>query len=106
MNCIYAHRDHWRNLCLNERYNLVELNNINPQPNLHKDPHDTFIGGEPLPEKFATRDCYPIQSEIFKREIAEKLEKLKMFTDLTFAENRVCFVYDEAMMKHKNTYEE
>jgi histone deacetylase 6 len=105
MNCIYALRDYWHNLCLQERYSIVELNNVNPQPNLHKVPYDSFIGGDPLPEKFATRDCYPVQSETFKREVAEKLGKLKFFTNLTFPVNRVCYVYDEAMLKHKNTFE-
>lgn len=105
LNCIYAHRDYWHNLCLQERYSIVELNNVNPQPNLHKVPHDSFIGGDPLPERFATRDCYPVQSETFKQEVAEKLSKLKFFTNLTFPVNRVCYVYDEAMLKHKNIFE-
>jgi histone deacetylase 6 len=106
LNCIYAHRSYWRNLCLQERYSLVEVNNINPQPNLHNVPHDSFIGGAPLPEKFETRDCYPVQSETFKREVAEKLQKLKIFTNLTCPANRVSYVYDEAMMAHKNAFEE
>lgn len=105
MNCIYAQRVHWRNLCLQDVYNIEELNNVNPQPNLHKVPQDSFIGGAPLPLKFATRDCYPIQSEIFKREVAEKLQKLKFFTSLTFPANRVCYVYDDVMLQHENLHE-
>ena len=105
MNCIYAQRPHWRNLCLQDVYNIVELNNVNPQPNLHKVPQDSFIGGDPLPDKFATRDCYPVQSGTFKNQVAEKLNKLKFFTNLTFPVNRVCFVYDDAMLKHENIHE-
>lgn len=105
MNCIYAQRVHWRNLCLQDVYNIEELNNVNPQPNLYKVPQDSFIGGAPLPLKFATRDCYPIQSEIFKREVAEKLQKLKFFTSLTFPANRVCYVYDDVMLQHENLHE-
>ncbi|CRK86274.1 CLUMA_CG000164, isoform C, partial [Clunio marinus] len=105
LNCIYVHRSHWRNLCLQNVYNIEELNNINPQPNLHKVPHESFIGGPSNPIKFETRNCYPIQSETFKKEVAEKLEKLKFFTNLTFPTNRVCFVYDELMMKHENIHE-
>lgn len=105
MNCIYAHRDHWRNLCLQDVYNMEELNNVNPQPNLHKVPFDSFIGGAPRPERFDTRDCYPIQSETFKRRVAERLTKLQLFTDLTFPANRVCYVYDDVMLKHQNIHD-
>lgn len=105
LNCIYAHRPYWRNLCLQDVYNIEELNNVNPQSNLHKVPHNSFIGGAPLPERFATRDCYPVQSETFKREVAEKLNKLKFFTNLTFPCNRVCFVYDDVMLQHQNIHE-
>jgi histone deacetylase 6 len=105
MNCIYAQRMHWRNLCLQGVYNIEELNNINPQPNLHKISNETFIGGAPVPEKFETRDCYPVQSDTFKREVSEKLNKLKMFTTLTFPVNRVCYVYDDVMLKHENIHE-
>lgn len=105
MNCIYVHRQHWKNLCLQEKYNIEELNNVNPQPNLHQVPHDSFIGGEPVPEIFKTRDCYPVQNEAFKMRVAERLMKLKLFTNLSFPVNRVCYVYDDIMLQHKNNFE-
>lgn len=105
MNCIYAQRPYWLNLCLQDVYNAEDLNNINPQPNLHKIQCDAFIGSSPPPEKFATRDCYPIQSETFKNRVAERLNKLKFFTNLTFPVNRVCYVYDDLMLKHQNIHE-
>lgn len=105
MNCIYSLRDYWHNLCLQEVYSQEELNNVNPQPNLHKFPTDSFIGGDPLPEKFATRDCYPIHSDNFKLQVAERLSKLRFFTNLNFPVNRVCYVYDDVMLKHENIHE-
>lgn len=99
------HRKYWNNLCLQEKYNIEDLNNLNPQPNLHKVALDNFIGGDPLPERFLTRDCYPIQNEAFKTRVAERLLKLRFFTKLTFPTNRVCYVYDDFMLQHKNDFE-
>lgn len=86
-------------------YNIEELNNINPQSNLYKVPHDSFIGSDPPPLKFQTRDCYPIQNDSFRQRVSERLMQLRFFTDLTFPVNRVCFVYDEIMMQHKNKFD-
>lgn len=105
LNCIYVHHQYWNNLCLQDVYSIEELNNVNPQSNLHKIPQANFIGGPPRPERFATRDCYPVQSEAFTRNVAERLQKLKFLTNLTFPANRVCYVYDEQMTEHKNSYE-
>lgn len=92
-------------MCLQDVYNIEELNNVNPQSNLHQVPHDSFIGSDPPPEKFLTRNCYPIQNESFKIRVADRLTKLRFFTNLTFPVNRVCYVYDELMMQHKNIFE-
>jgi histone deacetylase 6 len=105
LNCIYMHRHYWKNLCLQQVYNIEELNNVNPQSNLHQIPHDSFIGGDPLPERFLTRNCYPVQNEAFKNRVAARLLQLKLSTNLTFPVNRVCYVYDEIMMQHKNNFE-
>lgn len=78
---------------------------MNPQSNLHQVPHDSFIGGEPLPERFLTRNCYPAQNEAFKKSVADRLMKLKFFTDLSVPPNRVCYVYDDIMLQHKNNFE-
>lgn len=105
LNCIHANRLHWKNLCLQDLYNLEQLNNVNPQSNLHKVPFNSFIGGPPLPEKFATRDCYPVQSDLFKRQVSDRLNQLKLFTNLNYPANRVCYVYDDFMLKHENIHE-
>lgn len=105
LNCIYIHRQYWNNLCLQDVYNVEELNNINPQSNLHQVPNDSFIGSDPPPIKFKTRDCYPIQNEAFRNKVSERLMQLRFFTNLTFPVNRVCYVYDEIMMQHINKFD-
>ena len=89
---------------MQDAYDQEELNNINPQSNLHKVVHN-FIGGPPLPEKFKTRDCYPIQSEDFKKRVHDRLTELKFFTKLTYPVNRVCYVYDDNLLQHENLFE-
>ncbi|KAL7039894.1 hypothetical protein ACKWTF_000165 [Chironomus riparius] len=105
LNCIYSHRQYWKNLCLQDIYNIEELNNVNPQSNLHHVPHDSFIGGDPVPERFLTRNCYPVQNEAFRKNVAGRLMKLRFFTNLSFPVNRVCYVYDDVMLQHKNNFE-
>lgn len=36
LNCIYTHRSYWKCLNIQDTYSLEELNNKNPQPDLHK----------------------------------------------------------------------
>lgn len=105
LNCIYMNRHYWKNLCIQSVYNIEELNNVNPQPNLYQVPHETFIGGDPVPERFLTRNCYPVQNEAFKLRVSERLSKLQLSTNLSFPANRVCYVYDEIMLQHKNNFE-
>lgn len=90
---------------MHKTYGLEELNNIQPQSDLHK-VVEKFIGGEPKPERFETRDCYPLQSNKQLAEIAERLQKLKISTNLSFAPKRVCYVYDVQMTEHRNLFEE
>lgn len=66
----------------------------------------TFHGGPPRPDRFATRNCYPLQSAETQRNIQERLDHLKITTNLTFPNNRVCYVYDEIMTKHENLFDE
>lgn len=104
LNCIYSHRNYFKCLQVHKTYDLQELkSNI-------KDLHiveQKFIGsGEPLPERFETRNCYPVQSSHRQRKISERLRQLKFSTNLSFAQNRVCYVYDDQMAEHRNLYEE
>lgn len=83
LNCIYTHRPYWKVLQIQETYSLEELNNVNPQPDLHKVVQE-FKGGPPIPERFETRNCYPLQSDDLKRQICERLSSLKncMFVNI------------------------
>lgn len=105
LNCIHAHRPHWNSLQVHATYNLEDVNNLNPQPDLHQ-VTQKFIGGDPKPAKYPTRNCYPLQSEKTLNTIANRLRKLRMLTKLDSAANRVCYVYDAKMAKHRNEYEE
>lgn len=106
LNCIHSHRPFWKNLQVQKVYNVAELNNVNPQSDLHK-VSQKFIGSdEPRPERFETRNCYPLQSKETLDRIAERLQQLKSSTDLSFATNRVCYVYDTQMAEHRNDFEE
>lgn len=106
LNCIHSHKAFWKCLQINKNYNLEDLNNVNPQPNWHKVVQKFIGSGEPRPERFETRNCYPIQSNERLRKIADRLQQLKITTNLTFAMNRVCYVYDVQMTEHRNDFEE
>jgi hypothetical protein len=57
------------------------------------------------PERYATRDCYPVQSETLARAIDERLDRLILSTNLSKAKHKVGIVYDEIMLKHRNMAE-
>ncbi|XP_055910185.1 histone deacetylase 6 isoform X1 [Eupeodes corollae] len=105
LNCIYAHRPFWRCLQIQQTYTMEELNNVNPQPDLHKVSR-IFIGGPPLEERFPTRDCYPVQSPETIQKLDARLQWLKAETNLSVPPVRVCYVYDEMMLEHQNMFEE
>jgi histone deacetylase 6 len=77
LNSIFVHKPYWHCLQIQDTYNLEDLNNTNPQPNLHT-VSEIFIGGPPIPEKFMTRDCYPLQSKEFLKRVEERLNHLKI----------------------------
>lgn len=76
LNCIHSHRPYWKCLQTNRTYNLEELDNVTPNTELHKITQ-MFKGGEPLPERFQTKNFYAIQSDEEQKEIAVHLAKLK-----------------------------
>ncbi|KAM7349007.1 histone deacetylase 6 isoform 4-T4 [Cochliomyia hominivorax] len=105
LNCIYSHRPYWKCLQVQDTYTMEDLNNVNPQPNLHKVSR-LFIGGDPLPERFPTRGTGPkIPLDVIEHN-SLRLKRLKEETKLFSPHVRVCYVYDEFMLKHSNTYEE
>ncbi|XP_037936783.1 histone deacetylase 6 isoform X2 [Teleopsis dalmanni] len=105
LNCIYAHRPYWRCLQAQSTYTVEELNNVNPQNNLHKISR-VFVGGPPLPERFPTRGTAPVQKLEDILRIQQRLQWLKAETKLFTPKIKVCYVYDEMMMQHTNTFEQ
>uniref|UniRef100_T1GQY7 Histone deacetylase domain-containing protein n=1 Tax=Megaselia scalaris TaxID=36166 RepID=T1GQY7_MEGSC len=77
LNCIYVHRPYWKCLNVQDTYTLEELNNKNPQPDLHK------------------------VVQVYKGKLY-----LKKTTDLECSKNKLCYVYDDKMCEHKNVDEE
>lgn len=105
LNCIYSHRKYWKCLQIHKTYELEELKSKTAKY-LHV-VQQKFIGsGEPIPERFETRNCYPVQSSERLKQIAQRLQNLKITTNLSSAPNRVCYVYDSQMAEHRNLYEE
>ncbi|KAG4068297.1 hypothetical protein HA402_007817 [Bradysia odoriphaga] len=105
LNCIQLHRPYWNCLQTNGTYTLEEYNNFTPQSDLHK-VVQAYNWTEPRQERFLTRDCYPVQSDEFLKKVAERLTSLSIATNLTVPPNRVCYVYDDMMLLHRNLYED
>ncbi|XP_046383461.1 histone deacetylase 6 isoform X1 [Ischnura elegans] len=55
--------------------------------------------GQPV---YETRNCYPVQPEELRKALDARLDSLIIGTKLTFPKERVCMVYDDRMLKHKN----
>lgn len=105
MNCIYTHRNYWKCLQVHKTYEVEELSG-NEAEDLHV-VEQKFIGSaEPPPERFETRNCYPVQNTERLTEIAIRLQQLRFITNLSAAPNRVCYVYDSQMAEHRNLFEE
>ncbi|KAG8229704.1 hypothetical protein J437_LFUL009829 [Ladona fulva] len=51
---------------------------------------------------FETRDCYPVLPEEKRLDVDAKLDSLIIGTRLTFPAERLCIVFDDRMLKHKN----
>lgn len=106
MNCIYTHRLYWKCLQGHKTYTVEESKMESNQSNLHKVVQKFIGSGEPVPDRFETRNCYPLQSADQRRKIAERLCQLKIITNLKSAPKRLCYVYDDKMTEHRNLYEE
>lgn len=104
LNCTHSHRNYWKCLQVHKTFDVEEM-----QKNQSNDLHiveQEFIGGEPRPERFETRNCYPVQSSETLERISERLRNLKITTNLSSAPHRVCYVYDPQMAEHRNVFEE
>ncbi|XP_037919448.1 histone deacetylase 6 isoform X1 [Hermetia illucens] len=104
LNCIYAHRPYWKCLRVQSVYSEEELNNINPQPDLHK-VIQKFEGVELKVDRYDTRPEEHPKDEVKDKRIKDRLCHLKLITKLTFPNTRLCFVYDDLMTEHENLFE-
>uniref|UniRef100_A0A8D8ZMH7 Protein deacetylase HDAC6 n=1 Tax=Cacopsylla melanoneura TaxID=428564 RepID=A0A8D8ZMH7_9HEMI len=98
LNCIYEHRPYWN--CY--KFQDVACDGIQSPLRLHKPKAEFKFDGDPKQEVYATRDCYPIQDEAFVKLCDERLDKLRASTTLLSPPHKVCLVYNELMLKHKN----
>ncbi|XP_014256161.1 histone deacetylase 6 isoform X1 [Cimex lectularius] len=99
LNVIYIHRDYWK--CF--RYHNVC--SIHEPPGEEEERHLPVVRyeyDEPKPEKYQTRNCYPIQTQEFIKSVNLKLDDIILKCPLLRPEHRVCLVYDTKMMEHKN----
>ncbi|KAH9628405.1 hypothetical protein HF086_015935 [Spodoptera exigua] len=105
LNCIYAQKPYWN--C----YNFQQTYSTSGPPNVcdeAKEKHTVIVrweGDETRPDTFATRNCYPVQDDGTKMRIAERLNHLRLVTDLSIPQHAVGYIYDQAMLKHKNICE-
>ncbi|KAG7310384.1 hypothetical protein JYU34_003157 [Plutella xylostella] len=105
LNCIYTHKPYWRCFNYQDTYSTDSIPNVCDGA---KQKHTVVVrweGDETRPDKFDTRDCYPVQDSKTKEDIAKRLNHLRMVTDLTIPQHAVCYVYDQAMLKHRNICE-
>ncbi|KDR24372.1 Histone deacetylase 6 [Zootermopsis nevadensis] len=106
LNVIYAHRDFWQCYQFQDKYSAHTVHDLSNKKSLGREEHHMpsvrFLESDDKPEWFPTRNCYPVQSQQFVHDVTTRLNFLIANTKLTFASHRVCLVYDERMMKHKN----
>ncbi|XP_053610806.1 histone deacetylase 6 isoform X1 [Plodia interpunctella] len=106
LNCIYVHKPYWK--CYNYQQTYSVDNSVPNVCDGKKEKHVVTLrweGDETRPETFATRDCYPLQDDQTKKEIARRLNHLRIVTELRSPLHSVGYIYDEAMLKHKNICE-
>ncbi|XP_075976743.1 histone deacetylase 6 [Anticarsia gemmatalis] len=105
LNCIYVQKPFWNCYKFQPTYTCTGAPNVCDE---HKIKHTVTVrweGDETRPERFLTRDCYPLQDDATKRRNDERLNYLRTVTDLTIPQHAVGYIYDQAMLKHKNICE-
>ncbi|GBP49135.1 Histone deacetylase 6 [Eumeta japonica] len=105
LNCIYVLRPYWR--CFDQYPTHVASATASETegglPRHHV--QAKWLGDETRPDRFETRDCYPIQESALRQRLLDRLQELRLATNLTVAPHAVGYVYDEAMLKHRNICE-
>lgn len=104
LNCTYMLRSYWGLLKTLPVTNEESFPSLSNQGLIHI-PDIKFEWTEPKPDKYATRDCYPIQNTELKLRIDAKLDNLCLSTNLAKPRNKVGIVYDDIMLRHRNLQE-
>ncbi|XP_063899744.1 histone deacetylase 6 isoform X1 [Helicoverpa armigera] len=105
LNCIYAQKPHWNCYNFQPTYSTSGPPNVCDANRLKHTVTVKWEGDETRPDTFATRNCYPVQDSKTIKRIAERLNHLRLVTDLTIPQQAVGYIYDTAMLKHKNVCE-
>ncbi|XP_026319696.1 histone deacetylase 6 isoform X2 [Hyposmocoma kahamanoa] len=106
LNSIYVHKPYWR--CYNYQPTYRVRQSVPNVCDDEKQKHTVSVkweGDETRPDRYATRDCYPLQDNEVKRKNREKLDHLRIVTNLALPQHQVCYIYHPAMLKHKNVCE-
>jgi histone deacetylase 6 len=104
LNSTYMLRPYWNLLKTQQTTNEDSSPRLLESGLIHV-PEIKFEWNEPKPDKYATRDCYPLQNAELKRTIDEKLDNLCLTTNLAKAKSKVGIVYDDIMLRHRNLQE-
>ncbi|XP_054266822.1 histone deacetylase 6-like isoform X1 [Macrosteles quadrilineatus] len=98
LNCVYSHRAYWRCFQWQASYCARDRGESETQ---HW-PQVVWKYTGVRTDVYPTRNTCPVQSQAFKDEINNKLDRLLAETKLLKTKHNVCFVYDPLMMEHKN----
>ncbi|XP_053996185.1 histone deacetylase 6 isoform X2 [Hylaeus anthracinus] len=102
LNTIYAHKLYWKCYQYQDTYsNNFTAHNKEQNINQHL-PVVTFKGSDIRPTVYETRDCYPVQSKDVIEQIEKQLNAIIQITNLSMAPNKVCVVYDDRMLNHRD----
>ncbi|CAG7818668.1 unnamed protein product, partial [Allacma fusca] len=106
LNSAYVLQNQWSNL---STVRFIDPEQVSLLPEKEKRNHHVpsvkFEWDQPKPTTYATRDCYPHQSDELQISLKDRLDRLTLTTSLTKAQNRVCLVYNDVMLKHRNVAE-
>ncbi|XP_046454451.1 histone deacetylase 6-like isoform X3 [Daphnia pulex] len=103
LSAIYVLRPMWKCLQFQGRFDASKVGS--QKEGKHFVPSVTFEGSDVKQTLFATRNCYPVQSNETIDLLDQRLDKLIKETSLAVPKHRVCFIYDERMALHRNINE-
>lgn len=86
LNCTYSHRKYWKCLQVHRTYELEDQETCTSKE-LHLVEQKFQGSNDPKPDRYDTRDYYPVQNSEQLKKIAEHLQQLKLTTNLSSASN-------------------